>query len=267
MRAGLRIGSRFIREDEAEQRFGRRKKTKDVVALIVERRAGDLHQSGVVGPAIEAQLAQPGSVEHRRAAPVGFRRFRETCGPWGAVRVSWRLQSLVYATIVPKKERASPAADQLDGRSSFLLAWSSAATTSAPSIWVTSCWPFSQAGRPGPTAVCLERSAETIGCGRLPRHHLQPVLGAHPLDVATQRRNIELQQIANLSRPGNAELRRHDEDVQLADPQTQGPQAGVIDVAHHPIQRAQPDADARFGDGVDRGWRTCPLSILSGCRH
>ena len=49
--------------DEAEQGLGVREVTQDVVPLVVQRRAADLDQAGVVGPAVEAQLPQPRRIE------------------------------------------------------------------------------------------------------------------------------------------------------------------------------------------------------------
>ena len=69
------------------------------------------------------------------------------------------------------------------------------------------------------------------------RHHFQPIAGTHPLDIATERGNIELKQIANLARSGNAKLRRHDQDVHLADLYTQRTQRIVINAADRAVER------------------------------
>ena len=53
---------------------------------------------------------------------------------------------VVYANIFPKKRGDNLFADQARDLPSFLADWSSAATSSAPSMALASCWPFSQAG-------------------------------------------------------------------------------------------------------------------------
>src|SRR5207302_11167796 len=52
--------------DKTQKRFCSRKVTENVVALVVECRPADLDQPDIIGPAIEAQLAEPGGVEHLR---------------------------------------------------------------------------------------------------------------------------------------------------------------------------------------------------------
>src|SRR5439155_27048185 len=49
--------------DEAEKCPGRWKNTENIVPLVVQGRAADLDQAGVVGAAVEAQLTQPGAIE------------------------------------------------------------------------------------------------------------------------------------------------------------------------------------------------------------
>src|SRR5262249_4369016 len=66
----------------------------------------------------------------------------------------------------------------------------------------------------------------------------------HPFDVAAEGRRIRLQNLADLGGPGEAELGRHDQDVQLADLQAQRAQAVVVEVRDDPVQEAQAHGDA-----------------------
>ena len=76
-RAGLRIGSRFIRQTKLMSVSGRGKDAEDVGPLVVEVRAVDLDEADVVGPGVEAQPPQPGGVERRGrgAFPAGGDAF------------------------------------------------------------------------------------------------------------------------------------------------------------------------------------------------
>ena len=58
--------------------------------------------------------------------------------------------------------------------------------------------------------------AKGLGATVVGRHDFEPACGAHPLDVAAESRRVELEDFADLGRPGEAELGRDDQDVELA---------------------------------------------------
>src|SRR5262249_28304522 len=74
---------------EAEERLGRREKSKDVVALVVQGRTADLHQPSVVGSAIDAELPQPRRIERARhfgSDSLAAARFAEASHGWMFVK-------------------------------------------------------------------------------------------------------------------------------------------------------------------------------------
>src|SRR5438309_106063 len=101
----------------------------------------------------------------------------------------------------------------------------------------------------------LGRQPEWLGTGILIRHDLQPAVRLQRLDVAAQGRGIQLQNLADLGWPGEAEAGGHDRDIQLAHLQAQGPQSVVVKVRHDPVQKEQAHDDARPGDRVDAAGR------------
>ena len=105
----------------------------------------------------------------------------------------------------------------------------------------------------------LGRQAEGLGTGVFFRHDLQPAVGLQRLDVAAEGGRVQLQNLADLGGPGEAEPGGHDQDVQLADLQAQRAQGVVVEVRDDPVQQPQAHGDARLGDGVDAaGRRLCP---------
>ena len=143
---------------------------------------------------------------------------------------------------------------------SFLAALSSRAIPSSPSSSVAWRWASSQAG----TAFSISRfpwarQAEGLGTGVFFRHDLQPAVRLQRLDVAAEGGRVELQNLADLGGPGQAEPGGHDQDVQLADLQAQRAQGVVVEVRDDPVQQPQAHGDARLGDRVDAAGRwLCP---------
>src|SRR5204863_4331231 len=94
--------------DEAEKRPGGRESTQDIGPLVVQGRAADLDQAGVVRPAVEAQLAQPGRIERfRRLGRAGAFAVALVEAPHG--RVFGEVHDrpfFVYASIGRKKHWA-----------------------------------------------------------------------------------------------------------------------------------------------------------------
>ena len=76
--------------DEAEERLGGREDAQDVVPLVVQGRAADLDQPGVVGPAVEAELTQPRRIERARrlGGRVDCRSVRGSAARSGVRQVS-----------------------------------------------------------------------------------------------------------------------------------------------------------------------------------
>ena len=87
----------------------------------------------------------------------------------------------------------------------------------------------------------------------------------HPFDVAAERGRVELQNLADLGGPGQAELGRHDQDVQLADLQAQRTQGVVVEVRDDPVQQPQAHGDAVPGDGVDAARRLVHVRAAPYC--
>src|SRR3954471_20832727 len=63
--------------------------------------------------------------------------------------------------------------------------------------------------------LALGRQPEGLGTGVLVRHDLQPAVGLQRLDIAAQGGGVQLQDVADLGGPGEAEPGGHDQDVQL----------------------------------------------------
>ena len=132
--------------DEAEKCPGRRKSTENIVPLVAQGRAGDLDQAGVVGTAVEAQLAQPGGIEGTgRLGGFGATGLAVVEAPHG--RVFSQVHDGLICCICkyrPKKTRAGQrsACD----RPTFRAAWSSRAIPLSPSSSVACRWASSQAG-------------------------------------------------------------------------------------------------------------------------
>src|SRR5262249_26941013 len=95
--------------DEAEESPGVREVAQDVSPLVVQGRAADLDQAGVVGPAVQAQLTQPGCIERpRRLGVVGAVALTEA--PQGRVfgQVHDAASFIAYANIVQKNQVGKP---------------------------------------------------------------------------------------------------------------------------------------------------------------
>ena len=77
------------------------------------------------------------------------------------------------------------------------------------------------------------------------------------LDASTLSRNVERMRAHGWLEvvPGDAQLGRHDQYVQLTHLQAQRPQGVVVEVRDRPVQEAQAHGDARPGDGVDAARR------------
>ena len=79
-RAGLRIGSRFIRQTMLTSPFVQGKRREDLLPLVVELGPVDRDEAHVVGPGVEAEAPEP----TRRPAPgvalAGDCRCRITVG-------------------------------------------------------------------------------------------------------------------------------------------------------------------------------------------
>jgi hypothetical protein len=72
-----------------------REALEDVGSLVVEGRAADLDEAGVVGPAVETKLPQPGRIErHRRLGIAGVVAFSEA--PHGRVFIKDHHDALVF---------------------------------------------------------------------------------------------------------------------------------------------------------------------------
>jgi len=97
----------------------------------------------------------------------------------------------------------------------------------------------------------LRRQPEGLCAGILAGHDLHPAVGLQRLDVAAEGRGIELQDLADLAGPRQAELGRHDEDVQLAGLQAQRAQGVVVDVGDSAIQHPHPNGNALAGNLVN----------------
>jgi hypothetical protein len=90
--------------DEAEERFGVREGAQDVGPLVVQGGAADLDQAGVVGPAVQAQLAQPGRIEQlRRFGVVGAVALTESQHGRVFGQVHDAASFIAYTSIVRKK--------------------------------------------------------------------------------------------------------------------------------------------------------------------
>src|SRR5262249_33859595 len=100
-------------------------------------------------------------------------------------------------------------------------------------------------------ALALGGEPEGLGTGVLVGHDLQPAVSLQRLDVAAESGGVQLQDVADLGGPGQAEPGGHDQDVQLADLQAQRAQGVVVEALHHPVQEPQAHGDARPGDRVD----------------
>src|SRR3954447_11881399 len=66
-------------------------------------------------------------------------------------------------------------------------------------------------------ALALGGEPEGLGTGVFVRHDFQPAVGLQRLDVAAEGGRVQLQDLADLGGPGQAELGGNDQDVQLAD--------------------------------------------------
>src|SRR5262249_37473934 len=139
--------------DEAEKRCGPRERTQDVVPLVVQGRTANLDQSGVVRPAVQAQLAQPGRIER-----LGWFGRGRTLTAAFVEPAHGRMLGEVHDNGSCRcicKHHSTKAANQLSALASrsFLAARLSKAIPSSPSNSVACRCAFSQAG----TAFSISR--------------------------------------------------------------------------------------------------------------
>src|SRR5262249_7061860 len=80
---------------------------------------------------------------------------------------------------------------------------------------------------------------------------LEPALAPHPLDVAAERGGVDLQNLAHVSRPCDAELGGGDEDVDLADLHPEPAQRLVVELGHDAVEQPQTHRETFAGDIVD----------------
>ena len=167
--------------DEAEERLGRREGTQDVVPLVVQGRAADLDQAGVVGPAVQAQLTQPRRIEGLRRLGGAGR------SPWlswkrRTVGCSARFMTASFVCICKyrlqiKVSHACPS----DGGPYPTLR-----SRSFPSVVVTCCWAVFHAGI-GSLHEPLSASVNWNGWLHRPSsacNRFEPAPCLHPFDVS-----------------------------------------------------------------------------------
>src|SRR5712671_5888184 len=81
-------------------------------------------------------------------------------------------------------------------------------------------------------------------------HEPQPAPGAHPLDVAAERRFIQLEMLCQLRWPSLFSIGDRNEHAELAGLQSGACKCAVIDRADHPIQLAHATTDAYAFDAL-----------------
>src|SRR5690242_2246777 len=76
------------------------------------------------------------------------------------------------------------------------------------------------------------RQAKRLGAAILVRHHFQPAASLHSLNIPAEGRNVEMKNLADVTRACRTQFGGGDENVHLTHLQVEWPQGVVIDVGN-----------------------------------